>query len=89
MAQKGEQALLTNGPEKRGRSHELELARATGPVDSNEMLQRAIALLPDERHGYRMMKLEDCSHSSILMYKFLDLWRLQRPQWFEWCRQEI
>lgn len=32
--------------------HELELAHATGPVDSDEMLQRAIALLPDERRGH-------------------------------------
>ena len=32
--------------------HDLELAHATGPVDPDEMLQRAIALLPDERHGH-------------------------------------
>ena len=32
--------------------HELELAHATGPVDPDEMLQRAIALLPEDRNGY-------------------------------------
>ena len=31
--------------------HELELAHAAGPVDSDEMLRRAIALLPRETHG--------------------------------------
>src|SRR3546814_1752422 len=32
--------------------HELELANATGPVDSDEMLQRAFTLLPDGRSGH-------------------------------------
>lgn len=32
--------------------HDLELAHATGPVDSDEMLRRAVSLLPNERHGY-------------------------------------
>lgn len=31
--------------------HELELAHATGPVDTDEMLQRAVALLPREARG--------------------------------------
>ena len=31
--------------------HELELAHATGPVDPDEMLQRAIALLPHDRQA--------------------------------------
>ncbi len=34
-----------------GALHNLELAHATGPVDPDEMLQRAIALLPQDRHG--------------------------------------
>jgi hypothetical protein len=35
-----------------GALHSLELARATGPVDAGEMLQRAIDMLPDERGSY-------------------------------------
>jgi hypothetical protein len=34
-----------------GSLHRIELARATGPVDSNEMLQRAIDLLPSDRQN--------------------------------------
>jgi hypothetical protein len=30
--------------------HELELAHAAGPLDENEMLERARALIPDQRH---------------------------------------
>ena len=35
-----------------GALHNLELTRATGPVDPDEMLQRAIALLPQETHRH-------------------------------------
>ncbi|MGZ3471624.1 MAG: DUF4062 domain-containing protein [Isosphaeraceae bacterium] len=31
--------------------HELELAHATGPLDENEMLERARAMIPAERHA--------------------------------------
>ncbi len=33
-----------------GALHRVELAQATGPVDAEEMLQRALSLMPQERH---------------------------------------